>query len=103
MTGYISRNDVLIITVSMRKDFQLVKVTLDKIQALKQQELLNQNMVEEFDEDLVSFGEFATLMWQVEQQQTEAQREEQAARSPLPPGDNNDYFDILQMSTNSPN
>jgi len=71
-TGYISRDDVLVITVSMKKDFQLVKETLNTIQVLKQQEYHSQYPDQPYELELVSFGEFATLMWQVEQKQMEA-------------------------------
>lgn len=57
-TGFVSKDDIIAVTVSMRKDFTLVTTILDQIQSLK---------TEEFDPNLISFGEFATLIWQVEQ------------------------------------
>lgn len=62
-TGFISRDDILIITVSMKKDFQLVKATLEKIQSLKQQEMHQSGEDHDINPEQVSFGEFATLMW----------------------------------------
>jgi hypothetical protein len=53
-TGFVNKDDIIAVTVSMRKDFNLVIEILDQIQNLK---------TEEFDPDYISFGEFATLIW----------------------------------------
>ena len=65
-TGFVTKDDIIAVTVGMRKDFQLVNEILDQIQSLK---------TEEYDPNLISFGEFATLIWQVEQKQREAKQE----------------------------
>ena len=77
-----------------------MKATLEKIQSLKQQEMLQSGEDHDINPEQVSFGEFATLMWQVEQQQTEAQREHLQGKSFT--NDKDDFFNIQNMSTNSP-
>ena len=62
--GFISKDDVVAITVSMRKDLNLVLQILETVQNIQNEE--------NHDPELVSFGEFATLIWQVEQKQNEA-------------------------------
>ena len=58
-TGYVSEQDVIAITVSMKKDVELVKQVYSRIASLRDQESVGYNY------GLVSFGEFATLMWEV--------------------------------------
>lgn len=84
-TGFVTKDDIIAVTVGMRKDFQLVNEILDQIQSLK---------TEDYDPNLISFGEFATLIWQVEQKQREAKQE----ILQLSPG----YDNILGESVLSP-
>ena len=51
--GSIAKDDVIAVAASMRKDFALVIKMLDKVQ---------DNTIS----DTVSFGEFVTLLWQLE-------------------------------------
>ena len=61
----------------MRKDFQMVRETLDEIQQSARVADLNPppQAVSEDEPGLVSFGEFATLLWQVETKQTRLREE----------------------------
>jgi len=54
--GYIPEEDVLAVTVSMKKDVQLVTEVYEKIISFRP---------DDARAGLVSFGEFATLMWEV--------------------------------------
>ena len=60
-TGFVSEQDVIAITVSMKKDVDLVKQVYQKIAAIRDTESIG------YSYGLVSFGEFATLMWEVQQ------------------------------------
>ena len=63
--GYVSKQDVIAIAASLQKDISLVIKMLDKVLKVK-----NENIQDEVVcEDKVSFGEFATLIWQVQQYQ----------------------------------
>lgn len=77
--GYIPEEDVLAVTVSMKKDVQLVTEVYEKIISFRP---------DVARAGLVSFGEFATLMWEVQQIQqerakAEAVREDDAQGSNL--------------------
>lgn len=65
--GYIPEEDVLAVTVSMKKDVQLVTEVYEKIMSFRP---------DEAKAGLVSFGEFATLMWEVQQIQQERAKAE---------------------------
>lgn len=65
--GYIPEEDVLAVTVSMKKDVQLVTEVYEKIISFRP---------DDARAGLVSFGEFATLMWEVQQIQQERARTE---------------------------
>ena len=71
-TGYVSEQDVIAITVSMKKDVELVKQVYSRIASLRDQESVGYNY------GLVSFGEFATLMWEVQQIQQDKATDFQA-------------------------
>jgi hypothetical protein len=65
--GYIPEEDVLAVTVSMKKDVQLVTEVYEKIISFRPDDARAGS---------VSFGEFATLMWEVQQIQQERARAE---------------------------
>ena len=67
--GYILEEDVLAVTVSMKKDVQLVTEVYEKIISFRP---------DDARAGLVSFGEFATLMWEVQQIQQERVKTEAA-------------------------
>ena len=82
--GYIPEEDVLAVTVSMKKDVQLVTEVYEKIISFRPDDARAGS---------VSFGEFATLMWEVQQIQQERARAE-AGRQDARQGSNLSNLDM---------